>query len=61
MSLSLLVSAGDGPVECNQAVGHILARMADEAEAQGLSLSTHSTPGREGPKSAVVVVEGGPV
>ncbi len=29
--LSLLVTAGNGPAECNTAVGHVLDRMQSEA------------------------------
>ena len=56
--INLLVTAGDGPAECNQAVGHILDRMLAEADMFGLSLSIHQTDGHNGPKSAVVVVYG---
>jgi len=56
--LSLLVTAGDGPAECNQAVGHILDLMQQEAEMFGLALSVHRTEGKNGPRSAVVVVHG---
>ncbi len=56
--ISLLVTAGDGPTECNQAVGHILTRMQEEGDMYGLSLSIHCIEGRHGPKSAVVVVHG---
>jgi peptide chain release factor len=56
--ISLLVTAGDGPAECNQTVGRILDRMQEEADMFGLSLSIHRSEGRNGPKSAVVVVHG---
>jgi peptide chain release factor len=56
--LSVLVTAGDGPAECTQAVGHILQRMQDEVDMCGLALSIHRTEGKHGPKSAVVVVHG---
>ncbi len=56
--ISLLVSAGDGPAECRQAVGHILQRMQDEAEIQGVSLSISQVEAKHGPKSAVVVAHG---
>ncbi len=55
---SLLVTAGDGPPECNQAVGHVLGRMQEEAALLGLALAIDVTRGRNGPKSAVVVVHG---
>jgi peptide chain release factor len=56
--LSLLVTSGDGPAECNQAVNHILNRMQDEADMFSLALSIHRNEGELGPKSAVVVVHG---
>ncbi len=56
--ISLLVTAGDGPEECNQAVGHILTKMEDEADGLGVALSICRSEGRHGPKSAVVSVHG---
>lgn len=56
--ISLLVTAGDGPTECNQALGHILDRMQEEADMFGLSLTVHRSEGHHGPKSAVVLVHG---
>jgi len=56
--VSLLVTAGDGPAECNQAVGHILDRMGEEAERNALDLSVHRSEGQHGPRSAVVLVDG---
>lgn len=55
---ALLVTAGKGPAECSQAVGHILARMQAEAALAGLSLSVHRGEGEHGPVSAVVVAHG---
>lgn len=55
---SLLVTAGDGPEECNLAVGHILNRMEEEAGLYGVALSISRIEGRHGPKSAVVVIHG---
>ena len=57
-TVSLLVSAGNGPAECNQAVGHILERMQDEATAQDVALSIHRSDTRNGPRSAVVLAHG---
>ncbi|MEM9499159.1 MAG: peptide chain release factor H [Pseudomonadota bacterium] len=56
--VSLLVTAGDGPVECNQAVGHILDRMQHEADLVGVDLSISRAEGRHGPRSAVVMIHG---
>jgi len=60
-TIALLVSAGDGPAECNMAVGHVLDRMQQEAEAEaaGIDLSLHRVEGQHGPKSALVLVHGG--
>lgn len=56
--ISLLVSSGNGPGECRQAVGHVLDRMAAEAAEAGVSLDLAERGGRHGPVSAVAVVAG---
>ncbi|MEP2718362.1 peptide chain release factor H [Pseudophaeobacter sp.] len=56
--VALLVTAGEGPAECNQAVGHILHCMQQEADHCGLDLSIHRSEGQQGPKSSVVLVHG---
>lgn len=56
--VALLVTAGNGPAECHQAVGHLLERMKDEAERLDLPLLVHGAEGSHGPRSAVVVAEG---
>ena len=58
MTTFLLVSSGDGPGECQLAVGHVLARITAEAEALGIDVSMTETPGRDGPVSAVVALGG---
>ena len=58
MPISLLVSGGNGPAECNQAVAGVLKRMLEEAETIGLELDVNTTPAKHGAKSAVVVVHG---
>ena len=58
MPISLLVSSGNGPAECNQAVAGVLRRMLEEAETIGLDLDVNATPAKHGAKSAVVVVHG---
>ena len=55
---SLLVTAGSGPAECNQAVGHVLKRMEEESIQRGLSFTAHPVAGKHGPKSAVVIAYG---
>ena len=56
--VSLLVSAGNGPVECHQAVDHVLERMEEEAILFGVAMSVHKTPSSLGTKSAVVTLHG---
>jgi len=58
MPISLLITSGNGPAECNLAVAGILQHMQDEAEAMGLDLDTNTKPSKHGTKSAVVVVNG---
>lgn len=54
--ICLLITSGVGPVECRQAVTHVLRRMRHEAEEMGLDLSTSGAEGL--PASIVVLVEG---
>ncbi len=56
----LLVTSGRGPAECRLAVARVLEAMAAEAGSSGLDLDVAigAEPDRNGPASAVVVVEG---
>ncbi|KEJ95988.1 peptide chain release factor [Pseudosulfitobacter pseudonitzschiae] len=54
----LLITSGNGPGECQQAVAGVLQRMQDDADAAGLDLDASKTPTRHGLKSAVVVLHG---
>ncbi|MCR9271680.1 MULTISPECIES: peptide chain release factor H [Mameliella] len=56
--VTLLISSGNGPCECQQAVGHVLTRLAEEAEAQGVTLDLAERAGRTGPVSAIAVLSG---
>ncbi|MGB0900772.1 peptide chain release factor H [Halocynthiibacter sp.] len=56
--MTLLVTSGNGPEECCQAVAHILQRMQAEADEMGADLDISGTPSDHGMKSAVVVVHG---
>lgn len=56
--ITLLISSGNGPGECQQAVAHVLARLAGEADDIGVTLDRVDRPGRCGPVSAVVVLSG---
>lgn len=53
----LLITAGDGPMECRLAVGHILARLRVEAEALGVDVSCSTED--KAPASAMIALEGG--
>lgn len=55
---SLLVSSGDGPGECRQAVGHLLAWLTEEAARLGLDIDIAEREAPHGPSSAVVVLNG---
>jgi peptide chain release factor len=54
----LLVSSGNGPGECRQAVAHLLIRLAQEAELLGLDLDIAERAAADGPASAVIVLTG---
>ena len=56
--ICLLITSGNGPGECQQAVAGVLQRMQDDADAAGLDLDATTTPTRHGLKSAVVVLHG---
>ncbi len=58
MTPCLLVSSGNGPGECQQAVDHVLRRMTQEAARADLTLDIAPRPGRDGPVSAIVMVQG---
>jgi len=58
MSILLLISSGDGPGECQQAVAHTLQRLQAEAETREVSISFAEMEGRHGPKSATVLLSG---
>jgi peptide chain release factor len=55
---TLLVSSGNGPGECQQAVGHILREIAKDAEGRGVEIDISERPGRAGPASAIVALTG---
>lgn len=55
---TLLVSSGNGPGECRQAVAHLLIQMAEEAELLGLDMDIAERAAPHGPVSAVVVLTG---
>ncbi|ASP19514.1 peptidyl-tRNA hydrolase ArfB [Antarctobacter heliothermus] len=54
----LLISSGNGPGECQQATGHVLTRMKEEAAEMGVTLDLVCRGGRNGPVSAVAVLSG---
>ena len=61
MSVTLLITSGDGPGECRQAVRHALQVLTDEAERAGIDLDLSETPGNHGPKSAIFRLHGSQV
>lgn len=56
--ISLLVTSGSGPVECQQAVAGVLDVMRKEAELFAVDFDTHGLRTKHGYKSAVVLVSG---
>ena len=56
--MCLLITSGNGPGECHQAVAGVLRQMRNEAEALALDLDVSATPTKHGLKSAVVVLYG---
>lgn len=54
----LLVSSGNGPGECRQAVGHLLSWLSDRAEQRGVDTDVVARDGQHGPASAVVILNG---
>lgn len=52
----LLVSAGGGPMECRFAVGHVLARMRQEADILGVDVSCSTE--EKAPASALIALAG---
>ncbi|MGP6089035.1 peptide chain release factor H [Antarctobacter jejuensis] len=56
--ITLLISSGNGPGECRQAVAHVMARMSQEAAEAGVTLDVAERPGKHGPVSAVAVLSG---
>lgn len=55
---TLLISSGNGPAECRQAVGHLLRWIKDEADILGLELDIAERPAPHGPASAIVILRG---
>lgn len=55
---TLLISSGNGPGECRQAVGHLLVRITEEARGAGLEVDIAERPAPHGPSSAVLQLTG---
>lgn len=58
-SRTLLISSGNGPGECRQAVAHFLLHLEKEASRRGVSLDIAERPAEHGPASAIAIL-GGP-
>lgn len=57
-SVSLLITSGNGPSECTQAVSGVLAHMREDAAQNALELDINETFAKHGTKSATLVVHG---
>ncbi|MBL3552513.1 peptide chain release factor-like protein [Rhodovulum sulfidophilum] len=55
---ALLLSSGNGPGECRQAVGHLLSWLSTKATQYGVDLDVSTRDAAHGPASAVVVLSG---
>ena len=53
-TVTFLVSSGDGPAECRQAIAHILDVLAKETKAMGIGMDVAQQKAPFGPKSALV-------
>lgn len=56
--ISLLVTSGSGPAECQQAVAGVLKIMRNEAELRALDFDANGARTKHGFKSAVVLISG---
>lgn len=56
--VTLLISAGNGPGECELAVGFVLDHLIQEAEDTLMDVDVSRSEGANGPKSALVVLHG---
>lgn len=54
----LLISSGNGPGECRQAVAHVLEHMRKEAEAASVQIDISEREAPHGPSSAIVILNG---
>ncbi|MEM0906110.1 MAG: peptide chain release factor-like protein [Pseudomonadota bacterium] len=57
-SVALLVSSGNGPGECRQAVRHTIDAMMSAGEERGLDVDVTERPAPDGPSSAVILLSG---
>ncbi|KIC32219.1 peptide chain release factor H [Leisingera sp. ANG-S5] len=55
---ALLLSSGNGPGECRQAVGHLLSWLRAKATQYGVELDVATRDATHGPASAVVILSG---
>lgn len=55
---ALLLSSGNGPGECRQAVGHLLSWLATKAPHYDVELDVSTRDAAHGPASAVVILNG---
>lgn len=53
-SITILISSGNGPGECRQAVAHVLRQLSKEAQSAGLVIDVAEEHALHGPKSVIV-------
>lgn len=54
----LLISSGNGPGECRQAVAHVAARIKAEAETMGFEVDSVERSAKHGPSSVILAISG---
>ncbi len=57
-SEALLLSSGNGPAECRQAVGHFVDWLREQATECGVDMDVSARAAPHGPASAVVLLQG---
>lgn len=58
MSMCLMITSGNGPLECCQAVAGVLDRLLEEAVSLGIDADVSPTPAKHGLRSAIVLLHG---
>ncbi|SMX30101.1 Peptide chain release factor 1 [Pelagimonas phthalicica] len=56
--ISVMVTSGNGPAECQLAAQHVVTRLQSEAEQMGVEVDISDSPSKHGILSAVLVLNG---